>query len=123
MQYTKPSAEVMKKPFSWIYILELENGYLYTGYTEDLAERYRKHIAGRAAKYTRSFKPAKIAQCWRLYDTRATAMKVEALIKQIKRKDKEILIENPEKLKNLILDKLNLDIKILTFNPQLIEIK
>ena len=126
MPYTMPSAKThagIQEPCYWIYILQLENGYLYTGYTEDLVQRYRKHIKGRAAKCTRSFKPVKIAQCWRLYDTRSAAMKVEALIKHIKRKDKKILVENPKELKNLILDKLDLDLKIRAFNPHFIEKK
>ncbi|SVD82836.1 uncharacterized protein METZ01_LOCUS435690, partial [marine metagenome] len=62
----------------WLYMLECENGSFYTGYTKNLAIRYYQHKSGKqSARYTRCFKPVKIAQCWRLFDTIGIALKVE----------------------------------------------
>lgn len=43
------------------YILECEDGSLYTGLTNDPARRWRDHIAGRAARYTRTHRPRRLA--------------------------------------------------------------
>lgn len=102
----------------WIYILECENGSLYTGCTNNLARRYRQHLNGTGrAKYTQSFKPIRIAQCWRILGTRGTALKVEYLIKKMERSDKEAIVKKPEKLKKVILEELNLDLNISSYNP------
>lgn len=102
----------------WIYILECENGSLYTGCTNNLPRRYRQHVNGTGrAKYTQSFKPVRIAQCWRLLDTMGTALKVEYLIKNMERRDKEAIVKKPEKLKKIIMQELNLDLNIAKGNP------
>ena len=51
-------------------------------------------------KYTKSFKPREIAQCWRIYDSKAKAMQIERNIKKLSRIEKEKLILNP----SLLLD-------------------
>lgn len=96
----------------WIYILELANGAYYTGYTADLEKRYRLHLAGRASRYTRSFKPVRIAQCWQLAAGRGEAMKVEACIKKRGRKVKETLIANPGKLAALAHAATGLELQV-----------
>ena len=78
----------------WVYILECSNGAFYTGYTQDLETRYRNHCEGRGAKYTRSFKPIRIAQKWQ-FASQSLAMQAEARIKKLALKDKKKLIENP----------------------------
>jgi putative endonuclease len=102
----------------WIYILECENGSYYTGCTNNLARRYRQHLNGTGrAKYTQSFKPIRIAQCWRLFDSRGIALRVEHLIKNMERRDKDRIVRKPETLKTVILKELNVNLNILTFNP------
>jgi putative endonuclease len=94
-----------KKTEHWfIYILECENGSLYTGYTADLARRYEEHLKGTGrSKYTRSFKPVRIARSWTLTCTRGSAMKIERLVKGLDRKLKDGLLKNPGLLNELIL--------------------
>jgi putative endonuclease len=100
----------------WIYILECDNGNYYTGYTKDLAKRYDQHLAGRAnSKYTRSFKPKRIAQCWQLHDSVGTALKIERFIKQQSRTTKELFIQSPEILKTKLHGKLKLDLELEPF--------
>lgn len=111
-----------KKRFFWLYVLECENGNYYTGYTNNLLNRYSRHIDGSAgAKYTRSFRPVRLAQCWKLYDTKGMALKIESFIKRKPRIIKQELIKNPRRLKILIYEKLNLELKILPFDPGKVE--
>ena len=106
----------------WIYILECENGNYYTGYTSNLARRYEQHKTGiKGAKFTRSFRPVRIAQCWLLVDSRGTAMKIEHFIKRRDRKIKNIIVNNPGHLKNIISQELNIDIDITPFNPGILK--
>jgi len=86
----------------WVYILHCENNSYYTGYTTNLARRYQEHLNGTAkCKYTRSFKPLKIAQTWQ-FTEKSRAMKMEKLIKQLSKKDKELLILFPDRLLSLV---------------------
>ena len=93
----------------WIYIIECDNGSYYTGYTVDLEARYQAHVSGKC-KYTRSFKPVKLARSWRLAIARSLALKIEALIKAQTREFKAKLIERPELLHKLILEKLDIEL-------------
>ncbi|HEX2549588.1 MAG TPA: GIY-YIG nuclease family protein [Gammaproteobacteria bacterium] len=88
----------MVKQFYWVYILYCENGHYYTGYTVDLKRRYAYHLIGKGSKYTRSFKPLKISQSWKIKGDKLLAMKLEHFIKSLTRPEKEILILNPKKL-------------------------
>ena len=82
----------------WVYILLCVNGAYYTGYTTDLKRRFAEHLAGTAkCKYTRSFKPIKIAQSWEVNDLRV-AQHLERYIKKLNKRDKERLITLPELL-------------------------
>ncbi|KTC66658.1 nuclease (plasmid) [Legionella adelaidensis] len=83
----------------WVYILLCENNTYYTGYTNDLEQRYQSHIDGTGGcKYTRSFRPLKIAQSWKIAGGKGDAMKIERHIKKLTRKEKEKLIKFPEAL-------------------------
>lgn len=71
----------------FVYILECEDGTLYTGITTDVARRFEEHRSGEAAHYTRAHKPMKI-----LYteeqSSRSNALKREAEIKKWSRAEK-----------------------------------
>ena len=106
----------------WLYVLECENGSFYTGYTKNLAIRYYQHRQGKqSAKYTRSFKPIRIAQCWRLFDTIGTALKVERFIKNQDRKTKVLWIGNPEELKTRIFRNMGKDLILFPFDTLWVE--
>ena len=80
-------------------MLECGDGTLYTGWTNDLEKRVKRHNEGKGAKYTRSRLPVK-----RVYqehfDTKREAMKREAQIKKMTRKKKLLLIRSyQQKLK------------------------
>lgn len=83
----------------WVYILHCENDTYYTGYTNDLAKRYQSHVNGTGkCKYTRSFKPVTIAQCWQIDGSKSLAMQIEKQIKKLSRQEKERIIAKPAKL-------------------------
>ena len=76
----------------WLYILHCANDSYYTGYTVDLLRRYREHQQGSAkCKYTRSFKPLSMVQCWPLED-KSQALSLERKIKALPREHKLRLI-------------------------------
>ena len=106
----------------WLYMLECENGSFYTGYTKNLAIRYYQHKSGRqSARYTRGFKPVKIAQCWRLFDTIGTALKVEKFIKKQDRKTKLLWVEKPENLKLRISKNMDKELILFPFDVLKVE--
>jgi putative endonuclease len=86
----------------YVYMLECSNGSYYTGYAVDIDKRYQKHVEGTASKYTRAFKPIKIAACWSIESASPSeAMKVEAAIKKLTAVKKRALIRQPEWVSNL----------------------
>ena len=87
----------------WVYILQVTNGNYYTGSTTDVHRRYKEHLEGRGrCRYTRSFPPARLAQCWRVHDSRGAALRIEQFVKNRPRKTKSELIRTPELLIHLI---------------------
>lgn len=115
-------AKMKKSKIYWIYILECSNGNYYTGYSQNLVKRFRQHLDGKAnSRYTRSFRPVRIAQCWRFEGTIGTALKIERLIKTRSRKSKEDLIRNPAHLQILTDKLLNLEIELYPVEPAKVE--
>jgi len=85
----------------WVYILHCNNDTYYTGYTTDMVRRYKEHSQGSVkCKYTRSFKPLAIAQCWQA-ECKNIALMLERFIKKLSRQQKEQLIACPDKLLDL----------------------
>ena len=106
----------------WLYLLECDNGAFYTGYTKNLAIRYHQHKSGKqSAKYTRIYKPIKIAQCWRLFDTIGTALRVERFIKKQDRKTKLEWIKNPEELKIRVSKNMERELILFSFDASKVE--
>ncbi len=82
----------------FVYMLECEDGSLYTGWTNNLAERMRAHAGGmKGAKYTRSNPPVRLAFCEWCPD-RSHAMRREAAIKRLSRAQKLALTEQAASL-------------------------
>ncbi|MBD3366322.1 GIY-YIG nuclease family protein [candidate division WWE3 bacterium] len=78
----------------YVYLVECSDGSLYCGYTTDLTKRVKKHNNSRyGAKYTRSRRPVKLVYSEEL-ETRSSAMKREAEIKSLSRKQKKALFNS-----------------------------
>ncbi len=76
---------------NYVYILECEDGSYYTGWTNNIVQRYKAHQAGRGAKYTKSHKPMRIVHL-EIFAEKSDAMKREYAIKHMSRAEKEKLI-------------------------------
>ena len=76
----------------YVYILLTEKDTYYCGYTDDVEKRFQKHLEGKAAKYTRAFKPVKIVYA-KEFSTKQEAQKEEYRIKSLSRKQKEMLFK------------------------------
>ena len=68
----------------YTYMVECNDGSLYTGWTKDLERRLRAHNARKGAKYTKSRTPVKLVY----YE----AMRREYEVKELTRKEKIALI-------------------------------
>lgn len=67
---------------SWfVYVIECDDGRLYTGITNDLTARFDVHASGKGAAFTRMNKPVRLLAA-RMYPTRSVALKAEALLKK-----------------------------------------
>lgn len=75
----------------FVYIIECEGGSLYTGITTDVKRRFLEHKKGTGGHYTASHKPKKIVYTER-HKTRSDALRREAQIKKLHRKEKLDLI-------------------------------
>lgn len=75
----------------FVYILETQAGQLYTGATNDLTKRLKKHQEGKGAKFTRSFGFKKLLHAQE-YPTKSEALKREKQIQGWPRKKKIDLI-------------------------------
>jgi putative endonuclease len=75
----------------FVYIIKCCGNTLYTGYTNDLVKRFKKHCEGKGAKYTKSRSPLHLVY-FEEFKTKSEAMKREYQIKQLTRKEKMKLI-------------------------------
>lgn len=76
---------------SWhVYLIECEDGSIYTGIAVDVAKRYAAHCAGKGAKYTRARKPRQLLASFTAAN-RSEATKLEGLIKKLPAKAKRRL--------------------------------
>lgn len=76
----------------YVYILECNDGSLYTGVTTDRDRRLNEHNKSKkGAKYTRTRRPVRMVWSKKMTD-RSSALKEEYRIKRLSRKNKLALI-------------------------------
>jgi putative endonuclease len=66
----------------FVYLIECEDGSVYTGIAVDVDKRYAEHAAGKGARYTRSHPPRRLLARFEHPD-RSSALKAEYAIKQL----------------------------------------
>jgi putative endonuclease len=71
----------------WLYVLECRGGVLYTGIAKDVNARFKAHVKGTGAKFTRSNRPLRIVGKVTLA-SRSEALRMEYAFKQLRRADK-----------------------------------
>mgnify|MGYP003398327154 CR=1 FL=1 len=92
---------------AYVYMIRCKNKALYTGWTNDLGARLKKHAAGTGAKYTKAFKVDKLVYFEELAD-KSSALKREYELKQLPKSAKEGLVasfDNKFSLKRKKLEK------------------
>ena len=80
----------------FIYILECNNGHLYTGSTNNLERRLKEHLSGRGGKYTRTFGAKQILHSEKFIE-RILALRRERQTKKFPRMKKLGLIKKIRK--------------------------
>lgn len=83
-----PGADKM----NYTYMVRCKDGSLYTGWTNNLEKRVQAHNQGTGAKYTKSRRPVELVY-YEEYESKIDAMKREYEIKQLTKKEKEMLIK------------------------------
>jgi putative endonuclease len=75
----------------YVYILECDDGSLYTGYTTEIGRRVSEHNAGEGAKYTAGRRPVTLRYV-EYHPSRSAAQSREYEIKSCSRAEKEQLL-------------------------------
>jgi putative endonuclease len=88
-----------KKGTPYCYILRCADGSFYTGWTNDLARRFREHSARRGGRYTRTHWPVELVY-FELQTDASQARKREAAIKKLPRAKKAELAAGSKKKKS-----------------------
>lgn len=85
---------VPPEPGTWsVYMLRCGDGTLYTGMSNDVAARVKRHSEGKGAAYTRSRLPVRLVFCEPLTD-RSSALRREAALKRLTRPEKLRLLRS-----------------------------
>jgi putative endonuclease len=83
---------------NYTYLLRCADGTLYCGWMNDLEKRVAAHNAGLGAKYTKTRRPVELAY-YEAFATKQEAMRREAQIKRLTRREKLALIDTDFKSK------------------------
>ena len=94
MEAKEKASKRRKKREPWfLYILECNDGSLYTGVTKNLEHRLKVHQAGRASRFTRTRLPVRL--CYQEpCASRTQALVREYAVKKLPRRKKEVLIQS-----------------------------
>jgi putative endonuclease len=76
---------------AFVYLLRCADGSLYCGWTVDVDRRLKAHNSGTASRYTSTRRPVRLAYARELPD-RSAAMREEARIKRLTRREKLALV-------------------------------
>ncbi|GAB4362929.1 MAG: hypothetical protein Kow00128_03170 [Deltaproteobacteria bacterium] len=71
----------------WVYLLECRGGRIYTGIAKDPQARFRRHLAGRGAAFTR-IHPPRVLLGMRPCGSRGEALRLEHALRRKSRKEK-----------------------------------
>ncbi len=85
--------EKLQKHF--VYILKCSDDTYYCGYSTDPIKRTQTHNKSKGAKYTRARLPVELIYTEE-YQDKSSALKREAKIKKLSRKQKELLINKKQ---------------------------
>lgn len=81
---------------NYTYLLRCADASLYCGWTNHLEARVQAHNEGKGAKYTKSRRPVSLVY-YEVFETKEEAMRREYAIKQLSKKEKELLVADAKK--------------------------
>lgn len=84
----------MKRQWQWyVYILECQDGFYYTGMTWDIAQRMEEHLSGKGSKFTARHGVRSLRYVEAFSDLEEARLR-ERQLKDFSRKKKEALWKN-----------------------------
>jgi putative endonuclease len=98
-------AQTPPAPPYHLYLLECEDGTLYTGVALDVEQRFIQHALGLGAAYTRAHPPRRVLAC-RPYASKGDALRAEYALKQVRRGMKLNFFSAKERLADAALPPL-----------------
>lgn len=101
-------AQTHPSPPYHLYLLECEDGTLYTGVALDVEQRFIQHALGLGAAYTRAHPPRRVLAC-RAYASKSDALRAEYALKQVRRGLKLTFFSAVERLADAALPPLALE--------------
>lgn len=75
----------------FVYMLKCAGNRIYTGYAVDVEARFKQHVSGKGARFTKAFPPECILRTFEL-NSKEEALRLEARIKMLDRPHKELLV-------------------------------
>lgn len=93
-------------PCWFVYVIECEDGSLYTGIALDPQARFALHASGKGARYTRAHRPRRLLVSWAFAD-RSSASKAEWRVKALTAAQKRRLAEGDAACLALVREGLN----------------
>lgn len=90
----------------FVYMLRCAGERIYTGYAVCVDERYKEHLEGNGAKFTKAFPPKCVLKTFEL-DCKEYALRLEARIKKLPRFKKEMLVGGDKELLEKLMSGLN----------------
>jgi putative endonuclease len=97
---THPDAKALPVPW-FLYLLECDDGSVYTGIAVDVAARFAQHASGTGARYTRSRKPVQVLASFELAG-RAEASRAEYWVKRLTPREKRALAAGERTLESVL---------------------
>ncbi|KMZ11475.1 putative endonuclease containing a URI domain [Candidatus Burkholderia humilis] len=85
----------------FLYLIECDDGSLYTGITTDMQARFDAHASGKGTRYTRSRKPLAVVASFELAG-RSEALRAEYQVKRLKAHQKRALVSGERTLDSVL---------------------
>lgn len=87
MTRKKTPAEGGRDSFWWVYMIECRGGKIYTGIARDPEARFRHHLSGKGAAFTR-INPPRALIGKRICESRGEALRMEHALRKLARREK-----------------------------------
>ncbi|WP_159838097.1 GIY-YIG nuclease family protein [Burkholderia sp. 8Y] len=85
----------------FLYLIECDDGSLYTGIATDVEARFTAHASGKGARYTRARKPLRVMASFELAG-RSEASRAEYWVKRLTVQQKRALIAGERTLESVL---------------------